>query len=176
VPGSAALDRDLAELHASARAWVTTPLAEKRRLLGELRRATAEVAAEWVRLSCRAKGIAPSSPAAGEEGMSGPYALLANAAALTRTVRQLEAGTDPLDRVRVWTLRNGRVALRAFPAGARDRGLAGYTGHVWLRPGVTLERAKAGGGPPAARGGPPRPGRPGAGGRATSTRSRRWTA
>jgi aldehyde dehydrogenase (NAD(P)+) len=44
----------------------------------------------------------------------------------------------------VRTLRNGRVALRAFPADARDRVLVGYTGYVWLRPEVTLEQAKAG--------------------------------
>jgi len=139
-----ALDSDIADLHSSARVWVTTPLAEKRRFLDDLHLATAEVAAEWVRLSCEAKGIALHSPAAGEEWMSGPYALLSNAAALARTVEQLETGTNPLDRVRVRTLHNGRVALRAFPADARDRVLVGYKGDVWLRPGVTLEQAKAG--------------------------------
>jgi hypothetical protein len=144
MPNTTALDSDIAALRSSARVWVTTPLAEKRRLLGDLHRATAEVADEWVRLSCDAKGIALNSPAAGEEWTSGPYALLSNVAALARTVEQLEAGTNPLDRVRVRTLRNGRVALRAFPADARDRVLVGYTGDVWLRPGVTLDQAKAG--------------------------------
>ena len=139
-----ALDRDVAVLHSKAREWVTTPLAEKRRLLEALRVATAEVADEWVRVSCQGKGIAPNSPAAGEEWMSGPYALISNVAALIRLVEQLETGTNPLDRVRVRTLPGGRVALRAFPAVAQDLVLAGYTGHVWLRPGVTLEQAKAG--------------------------------
>ena len=141
---TATLDREIAVLRSSAREWVTTPLARKRKLLEALRAATAEVAGEWVRLSCQAKGIAPNSPAAGEEWMSGPYALLSNVAALIRLVEQLEAGGNPLDRIRVRTLPSGQVALRAFPADARDRMLAGYTGYVWLRPGVTLEQARAG--------------------------------
>src|SRR6266536_3334068 len=139
-----ALDRDVAVLHSKAREWVTTPLAEKRKLLEALRVATAAVADEWVRVSCQGKGIALSSPAAGEEWMSGPYALLSNVAALIRLVDHLEAGTDPLDRVRARTLPSGQVALRVFPAVVQDRVLAGYTGDVWLPPGVTLEQAKAG--------------------------------
>jgi hypothetical protein len=144
MPNTTALDSDVADLRSAARVWVNTPLGEKRRFLEDLHRATSEVADEWVRLSCAAKGIALNSPAAGEEWMSGPYALLTNAAALARTVEQLETGINPLDRIRARTLNNGRVALRAFPADARDRVLVGYTGYVWLRPGVTLEQAKAG--------------------------------
>jgi aldehyde dehydrogenase (NAD(P)+) len=139
-----ALDRDLAALRSSARDWVTLPLAEKRKLLEALRGATAAVADEWVRVSCQAKGIALDSPAAGEEWMSGPYALLASVAALIRLVGQLEAGANPLDRIRARTLPSGQVALRVLPAVLEDRLVAGYTAHVWLRPGVTLEQAKAG--------------------------------
>jgi Aldehyde dehydrogenase family len=139
-----ALDRDVGVLRASARDWVTTPLAEKRKLLEDLRGATAVVADEWVRVACHAKGIALNSPAAGEEWMSGPYALLSNVAALIRLAEQLEAGANPLDRVKARTLPSGQVALRVFPAVLQDRVLAGYTAHVWLRPGLTLEQAKAG--------------------------------
>jgi len=144
MSNTTALDSDIADLRSAARVWVTTPLGEKRRFLHDLHRATADVADEWVRLSCEAKGIALDSPAAGEEWTSGPYALLTNAAALARTVEQLETGTNPLDRVRVRTLHNGQVALRVFPADTRDRVLVGYTGYVWLRPGTTLDQAKAG--------------------------------
>jgi hypothetical protein len=144
MSNTTALDSNIADLRSAARVWVTTPLGEKRRLLHDLHRASADVADEWVRLSCEAKGIALDSPAAGEEWTSGPYALLTNAAALARTIEQLEAGTDPLDRVRVRTLHNGRVALRVFPADARDRVLVGYTGYVWLRPGISLDQARAG--------------------------------
>jgi aldehyde dehydrogenase (NAD(P)+) len=144
MSNTTALDSDIADLRSSARVWVTTPLGEKLRLLQDLRRATADVAEEWVRLSCEAKGIALDSPAAGEEWTSGPFALLTNAAALARTVEQLETGANPLDRVRARTLHNGQVALRVFPADARDRVLVGYTGYVWLRRGTSLDLARAG--------------------------------
>jgi Aldehyde dehydrogenase family len=139
-----ALDRDVAILRSSARVWVATPLAEKRKLLEALRGTTAEVAHEWVHVSCQGKGIAMDSPAAGEEWMSGPYALLSKVAALIQVIEQLEAGRNPLDRIRVRTLPSGQVALRVFPAVVQDRVVAGYAASVWLRPGVTLERAKAG--------------------------------
>jgi Aldehyde dehydrogenase family len=138
-----ALDRDLTVLRSSAKEWTNTPLPGKRKLLEALRGATAAVAREWVRVSCQGKGIALDSPAAGEEWMSGPYALLSNVAALIRLLEDLEAGINPLDRVKVRTLPSGRVALRAFPTVVQDRALLGYTGEVWLREGVTLEQAKA---------------------------------
>jgi hypothetical protein len=154
---------------------VTTPLVEKRRLLEAVRGATAAVADEWVRLSCQGKGIAPSSPAAGEEWMSGPYALLADVAALIRLVRDLEAGANPLDRIRARTLPGGRVALRVVPAAPEDRLVLGYSAQVWLRPGVTLQQARAGVAGRLRDTG--LPGRVGLVlGGATSARSRRWTA
>ena len=139
-----ALDADVAVLRAAAGTWATTPLAGKRRLLEAVRHATAAVAEEWVRVSCQGKGIATSSPAAGEEWMSGPYALLSSVAALIRLLGRLEAGADPLDRLRVRTLPGGQLALRVFPSVPEDRLVVGYTAEVWLRPGVTLEQARAG--------------------------------
>jgi len=49
MPDSAAVDRDVAVLRSSAAEWVTTPLAEKRGLLEEVRAATASVADDWGR-------------------------------------------------------------------------------------------------------------------------------
>ena len=140
----AALDAEVAALRAAAGTWVATPLAEKRRLLEAVRSATAAVAEEWVRVSCRGKGIAAGAPAAGEEWMSGPYALLAEVAARIRLLGRLEAGADPLARLRVRALPGGQVALRVFPAAPEDRVVLGYSAEVWLRPGVTLEQARAG--------------------------------
>jgi aldehyde dehydrogenase (NAD(P)+) len=139
-----ALDAEVAALRAAAGEWAATPLAGKRRLLEAVRGATAAVADEWVRRCCQGKGIATGSPAAGEEWMSGPYALLASVAALIRLLRALEAGADPLDRLRVRTLPGGQVALRVFPSVPEDRLVLGYTAEVWLRPGVTLDQARAG--------------------------------
>jgi aldehyde dehydrogenase (NAD(P)+) len=141
---TAALDTDVAALPAAAGGWATAPLAEKRRLLEAVRGATAAVADEWVRVCCQGKGIATGSPAAGEEWMSGPYAVLASVAALIRLLEGLEAGTSPLDRLRARALPGGQVALRVFPSVPEDRLVLGYSAEVWLRPGVTVEEAKAG--------------------------------
>ncbi|WP_059008950.1 aldehyde dehydrogenase family protein [Streptomyces specialis] len=135
------LDLDLTVLRAHARDWITTPTADKRRLLRTVYEATAEVAEEWVAASCRGKGIDPGSPAAGEEWMSGPYALLAAVAALEQTLFRLETGRSPLDDAKLRQLPDGRVAVRVFPFTARDLTLLGYSGEVWLRPGVTAEQA-----------------------------------
>jgi aldehyde dehydrogenase (NAD(P)+) len=145
-PATAALDRDLAELRANATRWAGLPFAARRALLDRLRHDTAEVADEWVAMSCAAKGLSPDSPLAGEEWLSGPYAVLVSAAALTRVLITLEAGRNPLDwfMVSPRSAPEGRVALRAFPNAPRDLLQAGYTADVWLRPGVTLEQAKAG--------------------------------
>ena len=139
-----ALDADVAALRAAAGEWATTPLAGKRRLLEAVRGATAAVAEEWVRVCCQGKGIATGSPAAGEEWMSGPYAVLVNVAALVRLLGRLEAGASPLDRLRARALPGGRVALRVFPSLPEDRLVVGYSAEVWLRPGITLEQAETG--------------------------------
>ncbi|MEU6577281.1 aldehyde dehydrogenase family protein [Streptomyces sp. NPDC046805] len=144
MPDISMLDRDLAVLRAHARSWVTTPLSAKRELLERLREAVAEVAAEWVAASCRGKGIDCGRPAAGEEWLSGPYALLGAADALIRLLSLLEAGRNPFDRVVTRALPGGQLAVRIFPYSVRDLTLPGYSGEVWLRPGVTLDEAKAG--------------------------------
>jgi hypothetical protein len=141
---TAALHSDVGALRAAAGEWATTPLTEKRRLLEAVRGATAAVADEWVRVCCQGKGIATGSPAAGEEWMSGPYAVLVSVAALIRLLVGLEAGASPLDRLRARALPGGQVALRVFPSVPEDRLVLGYSAEVWLRPGVTVEEAKAG--------------------------------
>jgi len=139
-----ALDADVAALRAAAGEWAATPLAEKRRLLEAARGATAAVATEWVRVCCQGKGIATGSPAAGEEWTSGPYAVLVSLAALIRLLGRLDAGADPLDRLRARALPGGQVALRVFPSLPEDRLVLGYSAEVWLRPGVSLDQARAG--------------------------------
>ncbi len=144
MPDTSVLDDGLAVLRARAREWVTTSLSGKRVLLERLRVATAQVAEEWVAASCRGKGIDLDAPAAGEEWLSGPYALLGATDALIWLLSVLESGGNPLDRATTRTAQGGRLAVDVFPFTARDRALSGYTGRVWLRPGITLEQAQAG--------------------------------
>lgn len=139
-----ALDAELTALRLGAAAWVASDLAEKRALLPELRRATAAAAADWVAAACRVKGIDPTSPAAGEEWSSGPYAVITATAALEKTLRTLEAGGTPLTDRRLGRAPQGRVTVRAFPYVPKDVVLAGYSADVWLRRGVSIDEARAG--------------------------------
>src|SRR5437868_522086 len=141
MPDTSTLDRDLGVLRAKAQEWVTTPIAQKRELLEALRDAATEVADEWVGACCKGKGLPMHSPAAGEEWIGGAYAMIAGVTALIQTLQTIEAGKNPLDKVKARTLSGGQIALRVFPYVVQDRILLGYTGDVWLRPGVTIEQA-----------------------------------
>lgn len=139
-----ALESDLAALRRGAAAWVASDLAEKRALLPELRRAMLAASADWVAAACAVKRIDPTSPAAGEEWSSGPYAVITATSALEKTLRTIEQGGTPLTDRRVSRAPQGRVAIRAFPYLPKDVVLTGYSADVWLRRGVSIEDARAG--------------------------------
>lgn len=141
---SAVLDATLHDLRQGAATWVTTDLRAKRLLLSAVRAATLAAAPAWVEAACAVKGIDPHSPAAGEEWSSGPYALITATSALEKTLGTLLKGRSPLDHVELGTAPGGRTTLQVFPYLAKDAVLQGYTAHVWLRPGVSVDQARRG--------------------------------
>jgi aldehyde dehydrogenase (NAD(P)+) len=132
------LDADLELLSAHAAEWAGLPIADKRALLAGLHEATAGVAQEWAMLACRAKGLGPDSPLAGEEWMSGPMAQLVYTTALGRTLDALAAGRSPVSG-KLGRAPGNRRSLRVrMPFEGFDRLLlSGYRAELWLRPGVT---------------------------------------
>ena len=101
-------------------------------LLEETRRLTHSVAQEWVALSARAKGLAPGSYLAGEEWISGPWAVLYAINRYVRTLQQTEAGLSPMDSLSV-TTDGGFTSVRVFPYDLYDRILLqGVTADVIL--------------------------------------------
>ncbi|HEY5195807.1 MAG TPA: aldehyde dehydrogenase family protein [Solirubrobacteraceae bacterium] len=134
------LDADLELLSAHAAEWASLPIAGKRALLASLHEATAGVAEEWALLACRAKGLPPDSPLAGEEWMSGPMAQLVYTTALGRTLDALAAGRSPVTG-RIGRAPGGRASLRVrMPFEGFDRLLlSGYRAELWIEPGVTPE-------------------------------------
>jgi acyl-CoA reductase-like NAD-dependent aldehyde dehydrogenase len=132
------LDTDLELLSSHASEWAGLPIARKRSLLAELHEATAGVAEEWAMLACRAKGLSPDSPLAGEEWMTGPMAQLVYTTALDRTLDALADGRSPVTGG-IGRAPGGRVSLRVrMPFEGFDRLLlSGYRAELWLEPGVT---------------------------------------
>jgi len=135
------LDRSIEELQARKDVWARLSVDRKITYLSGMRDRTAAAAGRWVADALAAKGIPPASPLAGEEWMSGPWALLF---ALNRLILSLEGiARDGVPALRPGAVRarpDGQVVVDVFPNTLYDRLLvSGVTGEVWMEPGVTAE-------------------------------------
>jgi len=135
-----ALDLAVEELHAHAAEWAGLALPERIALVEELRRDVSRVAERWALMSLQAKGIASDEPAAGEEWITGPYLMLRNLRLLRRSLADIAAYGRPRIPGKVSTRPDGQVVAGVFPADVWDRLLyRGFTGEVWMEPGLTLD-------------------------------------
>ncbi len=140
----AAIDAAVAELRTGSRVWSTLTLDQRARLLERLAETIGAVAPEWARVAAASKDLAADSPLAGEEWLTGPWASMSALAAARDTLRRLADGGSPLDGVKIDEAPGGRLRAHVFPAAALDRLiLSGFTGEVWLRPGVSRSEAIA---------------------------------
>jgi acyl-CoA reductase-like NAD-dependent aldehyde dehydrogenase len=138
------VDVALTDLRAGATTWTALTLGQRARLLDRVHASIAASAAEWADVAARAKSLDPGHPLRGEEWLSGPYGALVLVDALATSLRRLAAGGGPLDGVAVSAGPDGRVRVSAFPLSAIDGLLlSGFTGEVWLEPGVTEAEARA---------------------------------
>ena len=134
----AAIDRALQQLTSSKDDWARLDVESKLRYLDALREGVSTHAEAWVRASLDGKHIPDRSPLAGEEWISGPYAALIAIQAITRTLRAVAGGTDPLKGTKVRTRAGGQVVVETFPGDIFDRLLLnGYRAEVWMQEGVT---------------------------------------
>ena len=130
------LDDSLARLRESAPRWARAPLPERIALARSMLEGTHRTAARAVEAACAAKGIALDSPQAGEEWTSGPYVTLRMLRQLVRSLRLLERNGNPPVGPLSRTV-DGRLAVRVFPADARDALLfLGVRADVHLQEGV----------------------------------------
>ena len=106
-------------------------------LLSDLIATVAEQAPEWVEVASEIKQLPPDSPLSGEEWLSGPYPVLATAAALRESLEALSRGGSPVDGYTVVRAPGGRVGVRVLPHSILDRLLfSGFGADVWMPPGV----------------------------------------
>jgi aldehyde dehydrogenase (NAD(P)+) len=137
------LDRDLETLAASKTAWARLTLERKLAMLQTLRRNVYRLAPEWVAASARAKGLLPESPLAGEEWISGPWAVLYALTRYIRTLTDISRRGSPL-LPRMHAREDGRTVLDVFPRSLYDRVLMnGVRASVWMQPGVTPGQVRA---------------------------------
>ncbi|MEU9622591.1 aldehyde dehydrogenase family protein [Streptomyces sp. NPDC088251] len=137
------LDAVLSELAEGELRWAATSSAERAALLARVHAAVSAEAENWVRTASRIKLLPDGSPLAGEEWLSGPYALLTSLEALVRTLRTLASGRGPLDAAKLGRAPGGRVSVPVLPLGAYDRLLLnGFSAEVWMRPGVDADTVR----------------------------------
>ncbi|WP_373453683.1 aldehyde dehydrogenase family protein [Rhodococcus sp. 06-235-1A] len=137
-----AVDAALADLSQGAKNWGQLTLSDRRALLERMHALTTTHAQEWVTAATSIKGLDASSSLAGEEWLSGPYSFLGALGALTHTLTALESGKSPLADVKFGTAPGGRTTVSVLPLNIFDRLLLnGFTGEVWLKPGI--DRATA---------------------------------
>lgn len=140
----ARLDAAIDELGTGARTWAALTLAQRVTLLRAVRTSVAAAAEDWATTAAASKGLDGDHPLRGEEWLSGPYSTLGALDAYIETLARLAHGTNPLEGVRIDRAPGGRTRVHAFPLTGIDRLLlSGYTGEVWLEPGVTPNAARA---------------------------------
>jgi acyl-CoA reductase-like NAD-dependent aldehyde dehydrogenase len=133
----AEFDSALKVLDANKQRWVQTRIAERIAILASIKECLMPVAAGWAEAACRAKGLAFDSPLAGEEWISGPYALMAYCNSMTETLQRV-GGNRHLEGLPLRSLPNGQLAAKVFPHSIFDRLLlSGVSAEVWMQKGVT---------------------------------------
>ena len=137
---TAQIDNDLEVLSQNKTEWATLSVAAKIEFLHQLVELTVANAEDWADAGVAAKGIDPQSPLAGEEWISGPYALLGWLHATATTLSALDADADVLKGLKTWERPDGQAVARVYPTNIYETLLLhGYTVDVWMQPGVKRE-------------------------------------
>ena len=137
------LDQAIAELQANKTAWARTSAEERIAILTDIKEALMGVSERWALTAARMKQIPEGSPLAGEEWLSGPYALMSACNALIQTLSEMN-GKAFLRRLPVRDLANGQIAVSVVPNSIWDRLLlSGVKAEVWMQAGVTKDNLAA---------------------------------
>lgn len=138
------LDTAVDALQVGARTWTALTVAQRVTLLRAVRTSVAATAEDWANTAAASKGLDAKHPLRGEEWLSGPYSVIGALDAYIETLSRLASGANPLDGITVDRAPGGRTRVRAFPLTGIDKFLlSGFTGEVWLEPGITPGAARA---------------------------------
>jgi hypothetical protein len=141
------LDAKVERLAARAREFAQLPIGSKIALLEAGLAGTREIASEWVKAACQAKGISFDAPVSGEEWLAGPALTLRNIRLLARSLADVRAsGAPKLNASHVRELGHGGVGVRVMPYDGFDAALyGGLSAETWLQPGTRRADVLSGG-------------------------------
>jgi aldehyde dehydrogenase (NAD(P)+) len=132
------LDQALTDLKSNKQKWAQLALKYKLDYLDRVRVFVFAEARTWVDAACQAKGIAVGSPLAGEEWLSGPYAVLTWINAVQDTLTDVAADREPMKKFTVRQRSDGQTVVTVYPHGRQERLLLnGVSAEVWMQPGTT---------------------------------------
>ncbi len=138
-----ALDAAVRDLEVGAKSWSHLTLGQRARLMERLHASVSAVAAEWSDVAASSKGLEPGHPLRGEDWLAGPYGVVTALDQYRSTLLKLAKGGSPLAGVEMDAAPGGRVRAHVFPLSPIDGLLlSGFTGEVWLEPGVTSDEAR----------------------------------
>jgi len=145
MPDTAALDAAVSEVASHVSSWAGTSPASRAGLLDQVLRDTRAAAEDWLEEACRAKGLRPGSPEAGEELFAGIVTFARMARLLRDSIRDIDRVGRPLYPGPVSGASGDRVRVGVLPASVYDRLLFAQTSaEVWMEPGVTRSDVDAG--------------------------------
>jgi hypothetical protein len=131
------LDAGLKKLRENATAFARSTVEERLSLLRAMLEGYVTVAEDSVLSGLAAKGIDPSSPLAAEEWLAGPVVVIRNIRLLIEALEKVKRGSPTVDPAKIRTTNDGRTVVDVFPASGLDKLLfAGFSGEVWMQPGV----------------------------------------
>ena len=140
----APIESGIADLRKGSAAWSALTVGQRVTLLRGVRRTVAANARLWTRTAVRSKQLSDDHLLRGEEWLSGPYVTLGALDAYIETLDRIAQGRNPLDGITIDRTASGQTRVHSFPLEGIDKILlSGFTGEVWLTPGVTPGDARA---------------------------------
>lgn len=138
-----AIDAAIATLQKHKSRWASLSAAARVVYLEDIRMRVERIAGDWVAAAVNAKGIAHAPALAGEEWMSGPWAVLRSVRQMIETLENIAAGnTRHLSALPARTAASGQAVVEVFPRTFFDRLLMnGVRAEVWMQPGVPHDAA-----------------------------------
>lgn len=138
------IDQALAVLSKRKDEWVGLGLSERIELLERAADSTLAVAKRWVEAAVEAKGLSAGTPGEGEEWIAGPIPLMRHLTLLARSLRDIEQHGLPVLPGKPYRRPDGRVVAPVFPTDGWDRLVfRGFSGEIWMEPGVSVEDLSA---------------------------------
>jgi aldehyde dehydrogenase (NAD(P)+) len=130
-------DVALDTLDAAKDTWARTGIAHRITLLKQVKDNLMNVAQDWAETATRKKQIPAGSPLAGEEWITGPYALMSACNGLILTLSEMD-GKAFLNHLPTRELITGQIAVKVMPHSIWDHLLlSGVKAEVWMQQGVT---------------------------------------